>query len=71
MILLLLFVCRYEGEYEESKRKTKEVLHPLKVELADIEDQIIEQMAKTSSLKATIARNDDKIQQILKLIATA
>lgn len=68
---MAVYFCRYEGEYEESKRKTKEVLHPLKVELADIEDQIIEQMAKTSSLKATIARNDEKIQQILKLIATA
>lgn len=27
-------------EYEEAKRKTKETLHPLKVELADLEDQV-------------------------------
>ena len=33
--------CRkYEIEYEEAKRKTKETLHPLKVELADLEDQV-------------------------------
>jgi hypothetical protein len=31
---------RYEADYEEAKRKTKEALHPLKVELADVEDQV-------------------------------
>jgi hypothetical protein len=34
---------RYEMEYEDAKRKTKESLHPLKVELADLEDQVIYQ----------------------------
>ncbi len=62
---------RYEADYEENKRKTKETLHPLKVELADIEDQIIEQIAKISAKKAAVSRNDEKIQQVLKLIATA
>ena len=64
--------CRkYEAEYEDAKRRTKEVLHPLKLELSDLEDQIFEAAAKVSSAKATNARNDDKIQQILKLSATA
>jgi hypothetical protein len=34
------FAFRYESEYEESKRQTKEVLHPLKLELADLDDQV-------------------------------
>jgi len=102
-----MFPCarRYEVEYEEAKRKTKETLHPLKLELAEINDyvraafmhlspivslrfffspgnfsfpppmfvlaQIFEAIAKISSAKATNARNDEKIQQILKLSATA
>jgi hypothetical protein len=64
--------CRkYEAEYEESKRKTKEALHPLKLELAEVDDQIFEAIAKVSSAKAACARDDEKIQQILKLSATA
>eukprot|EP01038_Epipyxis_sp_PR26KG_P008130 gene8130-11008_t len=62
---------RYEAEYEDAKRKTKEVLQPLKQELREIENQIIEQISKISSTKANNARNDEKIQSILKLIATA
>mmetsp|Transcript_6078 Transcript_6078/g.10124 ORF Transcript_6078/g.10124 Transcript_6078/m.10124 type:complete len:763 (+) Transcript_6078:105-2393(+) len=62
---------RYEAEYEESKRKTKESLHPLKLELAEVDDQIFELIAKVSSAKAECARNDEKIQQILKLSSTA
>ena len=33
-------VSRYEVEYEEAKRKTKETLHPLKLELAEINDYV-------------------------------
>jgi hypothetical protein len=40
LISFFLLVCRYEADYEEAKRKTKEALHPLKVELADVEDQV-------------------------------
>lgn len=64
--------CRKcEVEYEEAKKKTKEILHPLKTELSDLEDQIIEKIAKISSAKASNARNVESIQQILKLAATA
>jgi hypothetical protein len=36
-------VCshRYETEYEEAKRKTKEALHPLKLSLAEVDDQVL------------------------------
>jgi hypothetical protein len=33
-------ICRFENEYEEAKKKTKEKLQPLKAELADLEDQV-------------------------------
>jgi hypothetical protein len=33
--------------------------------------QIAEQRIKISSVKANIAKNDDRIQQILKLVVTA
>lgn len=35
-----LLYYRYEIEYEEAKRKTKETLHPLKLELAEINDYV-------------------------------
>jgi len=35
-----LLTFRYEVEYEEAKRKTKEALHPLKLELAEINDSV-------------------------------
>lgn len=38
--IVAVVVIRYEIEYEEAKRKTKEVLHPLKIELAEIDDQV-------------------------------
>jgi hypothetical protein len=37
---LLQLSRRYEVEYEEAKRKTKESLHPLKLELAEVNDQV-------------------------------
>jgi TRAF3-interacting protein 1 len=62
---------RYEGEVEGEKRKSREVLQPLQVELAELEEQLLEQQARISSTKAAIARNDDRIQQILKIVATS
>lgn len=38
--VLSLHYRRYEAEYEEAKRRTKEALHPLRVELMDVEDQV-------------------------------
>jgi lipid II:glycine glycyltransferase (peptidoglycan interpeptide bridge formation enzyme) len=64
--------CRkYEIEYEESRKKTKESLQPLKLELKDLEDEIALQIAKISTAKAATARRDGEIQQILKLISSA
>lgn len=62
---------KYEADVDIERRKSRELLHPLYVEQADVEDQINEQVGKISSMKASIAKNNDRIQQILKLIATA
>ncbi len=53
------------------RRKTEEVLAPLEAELRDIEDQIKEQIMKVSNAKVSVAKNDQRIQQMLRLIATA
>jgi len=38
--VIICIDLRYEIEYEDAKRKTKETLHPLRIELADLEDQV-------------------------------
>lgn len=64
--------CRkYEIEVETQKKKTEEILNPLQRELDDVLLQIQEQQLKVSVTKATIAKNESKIQQILRLTATA
>lgn len=64
--------CRkYDAEVEVEIRKSQETLHPLRMEQHDLDDQIAEQIAKISSIKAQIARNDDRIQQILKLVVNS
>jgi len=62
---------RHEVEVESEKRRSRDVLQPLQVELAELEEQLLEQKARISSTKAAIARNDDRIQQILKIVATS
>jgi len=64
--------CRkYEIEVENQKKKTEEILNPLQRELDDIQLQIQEQQVKVSVTKASIAKNEARIQQILRLTATA
>jgi Microtubule-binding protein MIP-T3 C-terminal region len=64
--------CRkYEAEMEIEKKKSSDLLRPLQVEYSELEEQLLEQKAKISSTKASIARNDERIQQILKLVASS
>jgi TRAF3-interacting protein 1 len=64
--------CRkYEIEVETQKKKTEEILNPLQRELDEVHLQIQEQQLKVSVTKATIAKNEARIQQILRLTATA
>ena len=64
--------CRkYEAEVEMEKKKSEDLLRPLSLELKDLDDQVNESISKISALKAQIARNENKVQQILKLVATS
>jgi hypothetical protein len=64
--------CRKsQVEFEVETRRSRELLHPLQMQEADLDDQIAEQISRISSTKASIARNDDRIGQILKLVATS
>ena len=63
--------CRkYEMEWEQEKLTTEKILLPLQNELNDLEEQVKEVMLRVSATKANIAKNDNRVQQQLKLIAT-
>jgi hypothetical protein len=53
------------------KEKSVEALHPLKTELLELDEQITEKKLLISSSKANITRNEDKLQQLLKLMSSA
>ena len=64
--------CRkFEAEVEMEKKKSEDLLRPLTLELKDLDEQVNESISKISALKAQIARNENKVQQILKLVATS
>lgn len=64
--------CRkYEGRVELEKEKSEENLHPLKAELAELDEQINEMISRISSTKACVARNEDRIMQLFKLVASS
>lgn len=64
--------CRkYEAEVEVEKRKSMEVLQPLRSQLSELEEQISDQVAKITSMKASILKNDEKVQNILKAVVSA
>ena len=64
--------CRkYDVDLEAEKRKTDIMMKPLQMELSDIEEQVKEQAARITAMKASIAKNENKIQQQLKFVATA
>ncbi|CAE7465409.1 Traf3ip1 [Symbiodinium microadriaticum] len=64
--------CRkYEMEVEKQKKQTGDMMIPLRCELAGLEEQIREQKMHVSVTKASIAKNESRIQQILRLTATA
>jgi hypothetical protein len=56
---------------EIEKKKSEELLRPIQLEVNELDEQLNEQKTKISSIKASIARNDERIQSILKLVATS
>ena len=71
LMIMVLFINRYEMEVEKQKKQTKEMLIPLQCELAELDEQIREQKMHVSVTKASIAKNESRIQHILRLTATA
>uniref|UniRef100_K3WMZ2 TRAF3-interacting protein 1 n=1 Tax=Globisporangium ultimum (strain ATCC 200006 / CBS 805.95 / DAOM BR144) TaxID=431595 RepID=K3WMZ2_GLOUD len=57
--------------YEEEKKKTEEALQPLQMQLLEVDELIKEQVHKINSLKATIAKNEEKTQKLLYMVVSA
>lgn len=62
---------KYETKLEEEKLKSQTMLKPLNMELLEITEQVNEQIERISSLKASIARKEERILQNLKQIVSA
>jgi TRAF3-interacting protein 1 len=62
---------RYDALALEEQRKTKQMLQPLQAQLADLEEEIGEKIARISTIKASIGKNDERIEQSLKMMMTA
>jgi len=63
--------CRkFEGRVEKEQAKSAEVLYPLTAQLTELEAQIAERVSQISSAKANIARNEDRLLQLLRLVST-
>lgn len=55
-------------QLEREKKVTEDALGPLQLQLVDLDEQLKDSLAKTGALKAKIAKNDDRIEQILNLV---
>jgi SMC interacting uncharacterized protein involved in chromosome segregation len=55
-------------QLEKEKKLTAEALRPLQTQLRELDEQLKESAAKTSSLKAQIAKNDARAEQILQMV---
>ncbi|DAZ92574.1 TPA: hypothetical protein N0F65_012804 [Lagenidium giganteum] len=53
--------------YEEEKKKTEEALQPLQVQLLEVEELVKEHVHKINTVKATIAKNEEKTQKLLRM----
>ncbi|TYZ63698.1 hypothetical protein PybrP1_011188 [[Pythium] brassicae (nom. inval.)] len=58
-------------QYEDERKKTEEALQPLQLQLLEVDELIKEQVHKINSLKATIAKNEDKTQKLLHMVVSA
>ena len=70
-VALFFAVLRYEAAQEAEKLKSEKTLRPLREEIAELEKEVEDQLCRISSTKASIARNQEKIQNNLRLIATS
>jgi len=64
--------CRkFESRVEKEQAKSVEVLYPLTAQLTELEAQIAERVGQISSAKANIARNEDRLLQLLRLVSSS
>eukprot|EP00753_Platysulcus_tardus_P008615 PLAT16132.1.p1 GENE.PLAT16132.1~~PLAT16132.1.p1 ORF type:complete len:712 (+),score=373.01 PLAT16132.1:66-2201(+) len=56
---------------EEERRTTDKALKPLREKLGEIEDQISLQHGRVQTLKATVARNNQRIGEMLRMVVTS
>merc|ERR1712139_693643 len=66
---------QWKGEYrrktssmESESKATEESLQPLQMKLLELEEQVKEQVQKINSVKASISKNDVRIQQLLRMV---
>jgi hypothetical protein len=55
-------------QLEREKKITEEALQPLHVKLLELNEQHKESVAKIGAMKAKVAKNDARIEQILQLV---
>lgn len=55
-------------QLEREKKVTEEALQPLQVKLLDLDEQLKESISKIGALKAKIAKNDGRIENILSVV---
>lgn len=63
---MLHFVYRYELLLNDERKKSKELLRPLELELVDLKEQTFEKAARISSLKGVILRNEERLYEVYK-----
>eukprot|EP00638_Chattonella_subsalsa_P013319 CAMPEP_0117792410 /NCGR_PEP_ID=MMETSP0948-20121206/9421_1 /TAXON_ID=44440 /ORGANISM="Chattonella subsalsa, Strain CCMP2191" /LENGTH=677 /DNA_ID=CAMNT_0005622619 /DNA_START=115 /DNA_END=2148 /DNA_ORIENTATION=+ len=56
---------------EEEQKETEDSLQPLRLQLLEVTEQIKEQIQKINGVKSNIAKNDDRIKQLLRMISTS
>ncbi|KAE9347739.1 hypothetical protein PF008_g7684 [Phytophthora fragariae] len=63
--------ARKRDALTDEQKRTEEALQPLQVQLREVEEQVKEQLHKINSLKAVIAKNEEKTQQLLRMVVSA
>lgn len=52
------------------RQVTEEDVQSLRLQLLELDEQVKEQQGKISSVKCSIAKNDERIEQLLRMVVT-
>ncbi|EEY62067.1 TRAF3-interacting protein, putative [Phytophthora infestans T30-4] len=63
--------ARKRDALADEQKRTEEALQPLQIQLREVEEQVKEQLHKINTLKAAIAKNEEKTQQLLRMVVSA